>query len=86
MENDKVAKDILKTAGIHFGVTMSHLVNALNPELIIVGGPLSKSEFFLEAAESTLQNKSNDICGKRVKIIPSKLNDSAILGAASIVI
>ena len=83
---DKVAKDILKTAGMHFGTTMSHLVNALNPELIIVGGPLAKSESFLETAETTVQNKSNEICGKRVKVIGSKLNDSAILGAASIVI
>jgi glucokinase len=84
--NDKAAKDIIRTAGTQFGITLSHLVNALNPELIIVGGPLARSDLFLETAESALQNRSNDICGKRVKLIPSKLNDSAILGAASIVI
>jgi predicted NBD/HSP70 family sugar kinase len=84
--NDKATKDILKTAGMHFGTTMSHLVNALNPELIIVGGPLARSEYFMESAESTIATKSSEICGKRVKLISSKLNDSAILGAASIVI
>ncbi|MBN2421115.1 ROK family protein [Candidatus Woesearchaeota archaeon] len=86
ISNDKAAKDVLKIAGTHFGNTMSYLVNALNPEIIIVGGPLAKSEYFISAAETALTNKSNDICGKKVKIIPSKLNDSAILGAASIVI
>jgi len=86
ISGDKAAKDVLKIAGTHFGNTMSYLVNALNPELIIIGGPLSKSEHFLAAAEAALLNKSNEICGKKVKIIPSKLNDSAILGAASIVV
>jgi glucokinase len=83
---DKAAKEVLTAAGMHFGNTMSHLVNALNPELIIVGGPLAKSEFFMAAAEHALINKSNEICGRRVKLISSKLNDSTILGAASIVV
>lgn len=85
-ENDKAAKDLLKTAGAYFGASMAHLVNALNPELIIVGGPLSKSDHFIEAAENALTEKSNEICGKRVKIVSSKTNDAALLGAASIVI
>lgn len=84
--NDKTAKELLKTAGTHFGNSMAHLVNALNPELIIVGGPLARSDYFLEAAEAALSSKANDICGKRVKIVGSKMNDSAVLGAASIVI
>ena len=71
---------------MYFGASMAHLVNALNPELIIVGGILSKSDHFIEAAEASLTEKSNEICGRRVKIVGSKLNDSAVLGAASIVI
>ncbi len=86
MLSDKHAKEILKHAGTHFGAGMAHLVNALNPELIVVGGPLAKSEHFMTAAENALLGKANEICGKRVKIAASKLNDSAILGAASIVI
>ena len=86
MENDKAAKEILKTAGIHFGTSMSHLVTALNPELVIVGGPLARSEPFLAAAESTLLAKSSELSRKSVKLIGSKMNDSAILGAASIII
>ena len=85
-ENDKTAKDLLKTAGTYFGSSMAQLVNALNPELIIIGGILSKSDNFIEAAETALSEKSNEICGKRVKMVGSKLNDSAVLGAASIVI
>ncbi len=83
---DKVAKDILKSAGTYFGMSMSHMVHALNPELIVVGGPLAKSEPFMEAAESSLMSKTNEVFSRRVKIVSSKLNDSAILGAASIVI
>ncbi len=86
LDNDKIAKEILKNAGEYFGISMSHLVNALNPELIIVGGPMAKSEHFMTAAESSLLSNTSDMCGKRVKLIGSKLNDSAILGAASIVI
>jgi len=83
--DNKASKDVLKNAGIYFGITMAHLVNALNPELIIVGGALAKSEQFIEAAEKSIQMKAHELCSKRVKIIGSKLNDSAILGAASIV-
>ncbi len=86
LQNDKAAKDVLKSAGTYFGISMSHLVNALNPELIIVGGALGRSDYFLEAAENAMQSKSNEVCGRRVKLIGSKLNDSAMLGAASIVI
>lgn len=85
-ETEKSAKEVLRTAGIHFGTAMSHVVNVLNPEMIIVGGPLGRSEEFISAAESTIQNKSNEICGKRVKIVGSKMNDSTLLGAASIII
>jgi len=85
MSNDKVAKELIKNAGSHFGTTMSHLVNALNPELIIVGGQLTRSDLFMESAENTLNSKSNDICGRRVKMVSSKMNDPALLGAASIV-
>lgn len=86
MENDKRAKDALKNAGVHFGISMAHLVNALNPELIVVGGALAKSELFIESAENTLMNKTSELCGRRVKIVASKLNDAPLLGAASIVI
>ncbi len=85
MDKDKNAREILSAAGTQFGATMAHLVNALNPELIIVGGVLARSETFMEATQRAVLSKSNEICGKRVKLIGSKLNDSAILGAASIV-
>jgi predicted NBD/HSP70 family sugar kinase len=85
-ENDKSAKEILSTAGNQFGTAISHLVNALNPEFLIVGGALANSEVFMGAVEKTIQAKTNELCGKNVKIISSKLNDSTILGASSIII
>jgi len=39
--NDKYSRRILETAGSHIGAALSHVVNILNPEKIIIGGSLT---------------------------------------------
>ena len=62
---------------------MGNLINALNPETIIVGGGLAKSRKLIEPAmKKAVQGVVKNPLAKKTKIIFSTRRESAALGAA----
>lgn len=43
-EGDETALDILRSAAEHLGIAIANMVNVLNPDMVVLGGELSKCE------------------------------------------
>ena len=88
LKGDKLAKNIIKQAGYYLGIGLVNLVNFLNPEVIIVGGNISRvADILLESAKEVVSQKALPLPGGRVKILPSSFGqDAGIIGAATLVL
>lgn len=82
-QGNKKAIDVYKEMGFYLGVGLANFVNILQPEMIVLGGGISKaSRFFLPEAIRVVRERSL-IYDKRIKIEASRLGYKAgILGAA----
>lgn len=81
MKGDAVAKRILDRASEHLGRGLSYLLNILNPEMIVLGGPI------VQAGESLLREVRASVARHAllphgVAIVPSALGDRAELAGA----
>lgn len=85
---DKIAIDILENAGINLGVRIAYLINLFNPEVVVIGGGVEQAgEFLLDPARRTVRQLAFEEPANTVKIVPSRLGDSAVaLGAAGLVL
>lgn len=85
---DKVALELLEGAAQHLGVRIAYLINLFNPEIVVVGGGVEKAgELFLGPIRQAVRSLSFEEPANTVKIIPSRLGDSAVaLGSAALVL
>ncbi len=82
-KGDRRARAIYEALGKNLGVGLGNLINALNPETIIVGGGLAKSRKLIEPAmKKAVQGVVKNPLAKKTKIIFSTRRESAALGAA----
>jgi glucokinase len=71
--------------GRHLGETLKSILYAYDPEIIILGGSVSKSfEFFRDAMYQAMQNFAFSNVLLNLKIEVSDLENSAIFGAAAL--
>jgi glucokinase len=84
-QGDAVAAELLDTAGYHAGVILSTVVEVLNPELIVVGGGMTRiGHPFMEPCMRGLRENVHPVQYESVRIEPWQLgDDSGILGAAA---
>ncbi len=85
---DKIALELLENAGQHLGVRIAYLINLFNPEVVIIGGGVERAgELFLGPIKQAVRGLAFEEPANTVKIIPSRLGDSAVaLGAAALVL
>ena len=76
----------LEHVGLWLGRGLAGLVNALNPELVVLGGLFSRIHPFVEALiELELDRLALDAPRRMVAVVPASLGeDSALLGAAEL--
>lgn len=82
-KGDELAREILLEAGEVLGRALVGVVNLLNPKLVIVGGGIGESAWFLaERAAEAIDREA--LAGRRdVRMVPAELgNDAGVLGAA----
>jgi N-acetylglucosamine repressor len=84
---DELSRELLEQAGEALGKGMAVLVHLFNPELIILGGELSKaSDLFIKPINRNLKNHTLDRIRQDSGIKVSKLGDDArIMGALALV-
>ncbi len=82
--SDRLALEVISRAAGYLGMGMVNLVNIFNPEMIIVGGGLSKmGELLLEPAREMVRQRAFPLCAGAVRIATDELgDDGGVLGAA----
>ncbi len=85
---DKIAMEIIENAGANLGIRIAYLVNLFNPEVVVIGGGIEQAgELLLGPVKKTVRKLAFEEPANTVKIVPSRLGDSAVaLGAAALVL
>jgi glucokinase len=84
---DRLAVDIVAKAANYLGIGLANLVNIFNPELIIIGGGLSKmGDMLLKPARKVLKERAFQLPAQTAHIVRARLGSNAgIIGAAAYV-
>lgn len=84
---DKLAASIVSDAANYLGVGLANLVNIFNPELIVIGGGLSKmGGMLLGPARKVVRARAFTLPARTVRIVRAGLGSNAgIIGAAAYV-
>ncbi len=84
LRGDAVACRAIEDTGRYVGTVLGSLANVLNPELCCVsGGMIHAGEMLFGPMREALLEYAFDLPGKRLKVMPAELGESAgIIGAA----
>jgi glucokinase len=82
---DKEALRIFSEFGIHLGQAVKVILYAADPEIIILGGSVSRSyEYFRRSLRAAIQDFAYSITLRNIKIEVSDMENIALLGAAAL--
>jgi glucokinase len=83
-QGDRLAADIVAGAAKYLGIGLANLVNIFNPELIVIGGGLSKmGDMLLKPARKVLKERAFQLPADTVSVVRARLGSNAgIIGAA----
>lgn len=83
-QGDAVAQKVYQTMGTHLGIGIASLINAFNPEAVIIGGGVSKAwELFMPQVRQEIQRRAFKVPAERARILQAACGDDAgLLGAA----
>lgn len=84
---DAEAEAILHAAAVAVGVGCVNLIHILNPEMIVIGGGVSKAgPLLFDPIHATIAARAFDRPGRAVQIAPAELGDDVgLIGAAAYV-
>ena len=80
---DTLAQEVIQKTATYLGIGLVNLVNIFNPEMIVVGGGLSKmGDLLLNPARQVVKERAYEMAFQAVRIVPAQFGDDAgILGA-----
>ncbi len=83
-EGDLLARLTLEDTGVYLGIGVANLVNVFNPELVVVGGGVTRAgRLLFDPMKAEANKRSFQAAAKAVEIVPGELGDDAgIIGAA----
>ena len=83
-EQDACALTVFERMAVHLGVGMANVVNALNPEAVVIGGGVSAAfDLFAPRAREEMMRRAFPVPAKRCRIVKAECGDDAgLLGAA----
>jgi glucokinase-like ROK family protein len=87
-DGDPLAVDVVRSAAKYLGISISNLLNLVNPERIVIGGDLiGAGDVFFNLVRSTAFRQAISKTGSGVTIVTSQLGSNGIaVGAATLVI
>lgn len=85
---DKTCRLVLEEQAKLLGTGVANVINLFNPQLVAIGGPLSKCTWdFLDVLRSTIKERALDTYSRSIDIELAKLGeDSALIGMANEII
>ncbi len=83
-EGDALASTIISQACAYLGAGIASAVNLLNPEVVVIGGGVSKGgQSFIRRIEKEVKRRAFPSATKGLKVVKAKLgNDAGFIGAA----
>jgi glucokinase len=83
---DEAASELVRRAGRHLGAGITSLVNAFNPEVVVVGGGvMAAGELLLGSAREVVERRALRPSRELARIVPAALGEEAgMLGAATL--
>jgi glucokinase len=81
---DPLACSMVNRVAFYLGIGMSNIINIFNPEMIIIGGGLSKmGEMLLRPARKVVRERALRFPSRNTRIVRARLGDNAgTIGAA----
>ena len=81
---DALAYEIINSAAYYLGVGIANIINIFNPEIVIIGGGVSKiGEMLLKPTRRVVKQRAFRLPARTARIVRSRLSDNAsIIGAA----
>ena len=81
---DGKAKEFWRKTAEQLSVNLVGLTNALNPDVIVIGGGVANAgKVLFDEIKSCIHRRAMSVQGKRVKVFKAKLgNDAGLIGAA----
>lgn len=75
-DEDPLCIDVVEHVGLRLGESVANLINLFNPELVVIGGVLSRAgEFLLQAVSASVRKYSLSIVNRDTRLCLSKLNE-----------
>ena len=83
-DGDPAARDVVALMGTRLGVGVANLVNAFNPEIVVIGGGvIGAGDLLLEPVRDVVRGRALSPSRDDVRIVPARFGDeSGMLGAA----
>jgi glucokinase len=83
-DGDEGARAVLEEVGRHLGAGLTGLVNAFNPEVVVVGGgAVAAGDLLLGPARAVVAERALPPAREAVRIVPAEFGDEAgMIGAA----
>jgi glucokinase len=81
---DELARVVIERTGMYLGIGISHVINLLNPEVVVVGGEeILAGNFLLGPALEEAERRTFPTAFKACRIVASQLSGNAgAVGAA----
>lgn len=85
---DKLAFNIMEKTGEYLGIGIANAINLFNPDLVIIGGGVSKAErLLLDPVKRVVKARALQVASEKVDVKISTLSDDAgSLGAAILIL
>ncbi len=77
-QNDSLAREIMEKTGVLLGIGITNLGNIFNPDVVVIGGGVSKAgEMLLEPARREVRRRAMPGIADTMRIVPAALGDDA---------
>ncbi len=86
-KGDKLALEVVDYTSNYLGIGIASLINIFDPEMIIIGGGVSKvGDMLFDRLKKVALERSFEVMSNTVKIVPASLGtDAGLIGALAIV-
>jgi len=87
-EGNRVAQRLLATAGNYLGVAITNLLHLFNPELLVLGGSVTKAgDYLLQPMWETVRERAQRPYLEDFNIVPPQLGDDVgLVGAVALIL
>jgi glucokinase-like ROK family protein len=86
-QGDRLAREVLAETGAYLGIAIGTLINLYNPQMIVLGGPVSRAgSFLLDPLREEAERRSLNLLFEDVRFELSQLgHDAGPIGAATMI-